>query len=69
MMGFWDSSGISWTIHKQSAPLSRQIITATPHHSTFTDRVLFLTPNQQCQSTAEGTLYNKVAQQINDKSK
>jgi len=53
--GFWDSSGISWTICKQYAPRSRQITTATPHHSIFTGRMLFLTPNQQCQST-EGIL-------------
>ena len=44
-------SGISWTTCKQSAPRSRQITTLTPHHSIFTGRVLFLTPNQQCQST------------------
>jgi len=36
---------------KQSAPRSRQ--TPTPHHLIFTDRMLFLAPNQQCQS-AEG---------------
>jgi len=35
MMGFWDGSGISWTICKQSAPCSRQITTPTPHHSVF----------------------------------
>jgi len=40
MMGFWDGSGISWTICKQSAPRSRQ-----------TGLMLFLTPNQQCQIT------------------
>ena len=51
MMGFWDGSGISWTIREQSAPHSRQITSPTPHHSTFTGRMLFLTPNQQCQST------------------
>jgi len=51
MMGFWDGSGISWTICKQYAPRSKQITTSTPHHSIFTDRMLFLTPNQQCQST------------------
>jgi len=51
MMAFWDGSGISWTIHKQSAPCSRQITTPTPRHSMFTGRMLFLTPNQQCQST------------------
>jgi len=50
-MGFWDGSGISWTICKQSAPHSRQVTTPTPHHSMFTGRVPFLTPNQQCQST------------------
>jgi len=30
----------------------RQITTPTPHHSNFKGRMLFLTPNQQCQSTA-----------------
>jgi len=48
-------SGISWTISKQSAPLSRQITMPTPHHSIFTGRMLFLMPRQQCQST-EGCL-------------
>jgi len=32
-MGFWDCSGISWAICKQSAPCFRQITTPTPHHS------------------------------------
>ena len=51
-MGFWDGSGISSTIIcKQSAHCFRQITTPTPHHSIFTGRMLFLTPNQQCQST------------------
>ena len=50
-MGFWDSSGISWTTCKQSAPRSRQI-TTTPHHSIFTGRTLFLTPSQQRRSAA-----------------
>ena len=54
-MGFWDGSGISWTIRKQSAPRSRQMTTPTPHHSVLTGRILFLTPNQQRQST-EGRL-------------
>jgi len=44
-------SGISWTICKQHAPCSRQITTPTPHHSIFTGLMLFLTLNQQCQST------------------
>ena len=47
----WGCSGISWTICKQSAPRSRQITTSTPHRSVFTDRMLFLLPNQQHQST------------------
>ena len=50
-VGVWDGSGISWTIRKKSAPRSRQITTPTPHQSVFTGRMLFLTPNQQCQST------------------
>ena len=33
------------------APHSRQITTPVPHHSFFMGRMLFLTPNQQCQST------------------
>ena len=50
MLGFWDGTGISWTICKQSAPRSsRQITTPTPNHSIFTDRMLL--PNQQCQSS------------------
>ena len=53
--GVLGCGGISWTICKQSAPRSRQIITPTPHHSIFTGRMLFLTPNQQCQGT-EGTV-------------
>ena len=34
-MEFWDGSGISWTICKQSAPHSRQITTSTSHHTQF----------------------------------
>jgi len=44
-------SGISWTICRQSAPRCRQITTPAPHHSIFTGRMLFLIPNQHCQST------------------
>jgi len=36
-VGFWDGSGISWTICKQSALRSRQITTPTPHHSIAVD--------------------------------
>jgi len=38
MMGFWDGSGFSWTICKQSAPRSRQTTTPTAHQSIFTGR-------------------------------
>jgi len=41
-MGFWDGSGISWTICKQSAPRSRQITTPTPHHSSDIHIVIWL---------------------------
>jgi len=43
-------SGISRAICK-SAPCSRQITTPAPHYSVFTDRMPFLPPNQQRQST------------------
>jgi len=51
MIGFWMTVASAWTIYKQSAPRCRQITTPTPHHSIFTGRMLFLTPNQQRQST------------------
>ena len=44
----WGCTGISWTIRKQSAPRSRQITTATPHHSIFY-RSDALPDNQTCQ--------------------
>ena len=43
-------SGISCAICK-SAPRSRQITMPVPHRSVFRDRMPFLPPNQQCQST------------------
>ena len=46
--GVLGCSGIRWTIFKQSAPHPRQTTTPTCHHS---GRMLFLTTNQQCQST------------------
>jgi len=39
-MRFWDDTGISWTIRKQTVPCSKQITTPTPHHSVFTGRML-----------------------------
>jgi len=57
------SSGISWTICKQYAPRSRHIIMPTPHHSIFTRWMLFLTPNQQYQST-KGSQRHKTANEI-----
>jgi len=37
--------------YANSLHLAPDKITTTPHHSIFTDWMLFLTPNQQCQST------------------
>jgi len=51
IMAFWDGSGIIWTMYKQSASRCRQITTPTPHRSIFTGQMLFLMPNQQCEST------------------
>jgi len=50
------SSGVSWIICKALAHHSRHITAPRPHHSiflqawccSFTDQLLFLTPNQQC---------------------
>jgi len=58
--GVLGCSGISWTICKQSAPRSRQITTPASHHSIFTRRMLFLTPNQQCQSTEDSKAQSSV---------
>ena len=43
-------SGISWAVCK-SAPCCRQTTTPAPHTQYFTDRMPFLSPNQQRQST------------------
>ena len=48
-------SGISWAVCK-SAPRSRQITTPAPHHSVFTGRMPFLSPNQERQSTEGKTI-------------
>ena len=48
-------SGISWAICK-SASRSRQITMPVPYHSSLTDRMPFLPPNQQRQST-EGKIH------------
>jgi len=58
MMG---GSGIRWIICKSVAPHSRQITTPVPHHSVFTGRMPFLSPNQQRQSTEVLKLdYNEI---------
>jgi len=49
--GFEDGSGIGLTVFKQHALHSKQIAMPTPHHSIFIGWMLFLTPNQQCQSS------------------
>ena len=45
------ASGISWTVCKSSALRSRPVTTPAPYHSVFTGWILFLPPNQPCQST------------------
>jgi len=51
-------SSISWTICKQSAPRHRPITHQHLITQFFTGRMLFLVPNQQCQST-EGKRFNR----------
>jgi len=53
MMGLCDGSGVSWTVRKQSAPRSRQITKQHLIIQFFTGRMLFLTPNEKCQSTED----------------
>jgi len=57
MVGFWDGIVIRRAIYKQSAPCSRQITTPAPHHSVFTDQMLFLMPIQQYQGTKGNALF------------
>ena len=66
MMGFWDGSGISWIICKQSAPCSRQITTPTPHHAIFTGQMHFLTPNQSSEGRNKQTQYSNSNKQCNN---
>jgi len=54
MTGFWDGSGISWTICKQSAPRSRQKTTPTPHRSFFTGRPDALPGAKKQRQNSEG---------------
>jgi len=51
MMGFLDA--VASVDHMQTVCTLLQ--TPTPHHPIITGRMLFLTPNQQCQS-AEGII-------------
>jgi len=53
MMGFWDAAASAGP-YANNLHHSRQTTTPAHRHSIFTSRMLFLTPNQQCQST-EGT--------------
>jgi len=52
MVGFWDAvaSAGPYTNNLHLAP-DCFITTPTPQHSVFTGQMLFLTPNQRCQST------------------
>ena len=44
--------------YANNPPRSRQTTTPTPHHSIFTGWMLYVMPNQQCQSI-EGIKYGK----------
>ena len=55
MMGFWDAVAAAGP-YANNMHLAPDITTPTPHHSIFTGRMLFLTPNQQCQSTEGKTV-------------
>jgi len=50
MMGFWDAVASAGQ-YANNLHLDPEITIPTAHHSIFTGRMLFLLPNQQCQST------------------
>jgi len=55
-LDFTEARGSEWQWHQLGhmqvcTPRSRQITTPAPHHSVFTGRMPFLSPNQQRQST------------------
>jgi len=51
IMGFWDAVASAGPYANNLHLTPDSITTPTPHHSTFTGQILFLTPNQQYQST------------------
>jgi len=57
-LDFTEARDSEWQWHQlgHMGPRSRQVTTPAPHHSVFTGRMPFLTPNQQRQST-EGKMY------------
>jgi len=65
MVGFWDvvASAGPYANNLYHAPESRQII--TPTQSIFTGWMLFLTPNQQCQSTEGKSNTNNKSEYVN----
>ena len=65
MVGFWDvvASAGPYANNPYHAPESRQII--TPTQSIFTGWMLFLTPNQQCQSTEGKSNTNNKSEYVN----
>jgi len=62
MVKSWDAVSSAVPYAKQSAPRCRQITTSTPNQSISTGRMLFLTPNQQCQSTEGIVLQQRMKQ-------
>jgi len=61
-----DGGVLGWQWHQLDhmqtiCTCSRQITTSTPHHSIFTDRMLFPMPNQLCQSIESNTRQNNTS--------
>jgi len=51
IMGFWDAVASVGPYANNLHLAPDRITTPTPHNLIFTGQMLFLTPNQQCQST------------------
>jgi len=67
-LDFTEARDSEWQWHQlgicKAAPRSRQITTPAPHHSVFTGRMPFLSPNQQRQSTEGKILMTKYTAKV-----
>jgi len=68
MIGFWDGSGISWTVCKQSAPRFRHTATPAPCHSIFTGRMLFVMSVNVSATSVNALKANSILFEQRDKS-